>query len=89
MFEKANRLQDPKNRTTPPGSPLFYVFKVGFRYVVIRESIISGVYWLSLAQPGFCNGGVENDITFDHIRCIGYRSGSTKFWWGRCNFESV
>ena len=51
MFEKASRLQDPKNRITPPGSPFlgctsFCLFKVDFRYVAVRKSIISGVYWL-------------------------------------------
>ena len=28
MFEKANRLQDPKNRITPPGSPFFRTLRI-------------------------------------------------------------
>ena len=42
MFEKANCLQDRKNRTTPPGSPFlgrtsFYVFKIDFRCIAVRK----------------------------------------------------
>ena len=48
MLEKANRLQDPKKRTTPPGSlslgiVSFYAFKIDFRYLAVRKFIISGV----------------------------------------------
>ena len=55
MLEKANRLQDPKKRTTPTGRLVlflirvsFYAFKTDFRYLAVRKSIISGAYWLEL-----------------------------------------
>ena len=53
MFEKASRVQDSKNRITPPGSPFlertsFYVFEIDFCCVAVRKSIICGVYWLQL-----------------------------------------
>ena len=28
MFEKATRLEDPKNRITPPGSPIFRTLRI-------------------------------------------------------------
>ena len=28
MFEKATRLEDPKNRITPPGSPIFSTLRI-------------------------------------------------------------
>ena len=48
MLEKANRLQDPKKRTTPTGSLFlgrvsFYAFKIDFRHLAVGKSIISGV----------------------------------------------
>ena len=51
MLEKANRLQDPKKRTTPTGGHFlgrvsFYAFKTDFRCLAVKKSIISGVYWL-------------------------------------------
>ena len=38
-------------RTTPTGGLFlgrvsFYAFKIDFRYLAVRKSIISGVYWL-------------------------------------------
>ena len=51
MLEKANRIQDPKKRTTPTGGLFlarvsFYAFETDFRYLAVRNPIISGVYWL-------------------------------------------
>ena len=49
MFEKANRLQDPKKRTTLTGGHFlgrvsFYAFEIDFRYLAVRKSIVSSVY---------------------------------------------
>ena len=51
MLEKANRLQDPKKRTTSTGGHFlgrvsFYAFETDFRYLAVGKSIIFGVYWL-------------------------------------------
>ena len=53
MFEKANRLQDPEQRTTPLvvlflGRASFCAIKIHFRYLAVRKSVTSGVYWLQL-----------------------------------------
>ena len=55
MFEKANRLQDPKNNIISPGKLIlflgrtcFYLLEVDFCYVAVTKSIISGVYWLQI-----------------------------------------
>ena len=59
MFEKASRLQDPKNRITLPGSPFcerisFYVFKINFHYIAVKKSIIPGVT-LAFARCNWVN----------------------------------